>query len=127
MSRQDTGSCCEVIFRKQKDVQTAQSKVRSLHKKIQSNLNRVSLDVRKNREGPRPARVVHRAMEVLTEIEGHGHDAKHVFKNIASECISMVNYNAFFTLKGSLKPSVWASMRYSETELAQIWGHANSD
>lgn len=122
-----TCSSCEIIFRNEGDVLAAKTKVRSLHQQIQSELNHVWLDVRKSREELRPARLIHRATEILTEIEARSHHAKQVFKHIVSKCISVGDYKAFFTLKGPLKPSMSASMRYSETELSNICEYANSD
>lgn len=85
------------------------------------------MDRKKSRQEIRPARIIHRAAEILENFEWDRPNAGRIGKHVGSKYISIDGIRMFYMLRGELMHTVHAALRYSKDELDQIRGFAQGD
>ena len=79
------------------------------------------------REEFRPARVVHRIAELITEAESGKEDPMHVEKRLNGKYVLVDNNKAGFTAKGVWIWTAWAKHRYTEDFREMAKAYAEDD
>lgn len=125
VSRAGVGSSVEILFDTPGSLQAAKIKLRT--KVVQIEDRRVWLDIQKSRAVLRPARLIHRAAELLQQVEAERIDAKDVEKNAGAKHIDIGGNRGFFSLRSELKATTWAQQRYSKDKLIALREYDEAD
>ena len=105
-NRSDEGSAAALVFHSAKDLQKTKLLVRAANATgLQGKL--IWLDARKTRLEMKPARVIHRAAQMLTDFEANRVQGGELLvnKNMAAKFLFNNNGRILYTLKGKL---LWA-------------------
>lgn len=125
VSKAGVGSSVEILFDSPSSLQAAKFKLKT--KVTQVEERRVWLDIKKSRSELRPARLIHRAAELLQQFEAERVDAKPIDKNAGAKHIDIGGNRAFFSLRSELKATAWAQQRYAEAQLTALREYAEAD
>lgn len=120
-----TGSAAEILWESADALTAAKFRVRAA--RIVFAEKAAWLGRKKTREEMRPARGIHRAAEYLDQVELDKAYPQSVVQNVGSRIIEVGTTRAFYTIKGELKPTVYASLRYTSDELKATKEFAEAD
>lgn len=126
VGRNGTGNCAEGFFRNSDDVEPYKIRLRGLRKAFEEG-RPVWIDHKKTREQLRPARTIHRGAECLEYLERSRPDAAKVVKDLARRQLLVNGSKAFWLCEGFLRPTVWATMRYTTQEIEMLTAYANTE
>ena len=110
------GSSVDLMFMSADQLQESRLAVRAL-KKTYSNDRKVWLDVKNTDAENRPARLMHRAHDCLTDIESSRSDKKVIKKDPSGKFLSIDDKRIGFSLRGRWRWTQHASARYTAEEL----------
>ena len=113
----DKGSIVSLTFNSAELLQDTKRKIRSLKIKAPGCEIFVWLDVEKSRNELRPARLIHRGAEALSNQEDNMSEPLEVTKRMNGKQIKVGNRLAMWTLYGKLQWSKWAQNRYGEEDI----------
>lgn len=118
VGRCQTGSAADVLWDSPASMQEAKSRIRAAN--VMHTDKAVWLDRKKTGEEMRPARVIRRAAEYCDQVELGKADPQSVLKKVGSKIIEVGGTRACFALKGELRPTLYAALRYSAGEIRAI-------
>ncbi len=107
-------------------LQEAKRKVRHAEITLDICTKPVWLDIEKTRTELRPARIIHRATEMLEEIESLKVEKITIEKFINGKQIKSQGKMLAWSFHGALQYSAYARQRYSEEERQQVVAFAES-
>lgn len=123
VGRDGRGSAGEVHFVSESALQAAKAKMRNTRQSVMPGKT-IWLDMKKTREELAPARAIHRACEILTDLEGRREDTAMLDKNVGSKGIFCNGQRAWYRIKSVLKSTIAAQWRYTAAEIASVSDYA---
>jgi hypothetical protein len=127
----DPGSLVSVTFNEASRLQEVRRKMQVLQHEYQGIRGAVWLDVEQSKAERKPARIIHRAAEMLTDVEGGRQDKHEVQKIMNGKQIKVVGTNGIgklmaFSFRGTLEWSVYGQRRYDQNQRDMVTAFAEA-
>jgi hypothetical protein len=125
------GSAVSLTFNVADRLQEVRRKMQVLQHKYQGIRGTVWLDVEQSKAERKPARLIHRAAEILTDIEGGREDKLEVQKVMNGKQVKVVPQNGIgklvaFSFRGTLEWSVYGQSRYDQHQRDMVTAFAEA-
>ena len=118
------GSVVSLTFKEASKLQDARRQMRCIGHTYEGLNGAVWLDVEKSRRELAPARLIHKATDMITDLEAAREDKKPVEKIMNGKQIKVGGILAAWSFRGALQVSRFAEGRYSEEERQQVLAFA---
>ena len=121
------GSMAELVFMSAASLQAARVLVQSLQMSFPEGHGMVWLDARLERSETRPARLVHRAAEMMEDVEAKREDRLPIAKKTGGKYIELGGRKAGFSHNGKWVFTELAKQRYQQESLEMIKSYAEAE